>query len=219
MDIFIIKNKKGFSLVEMLISISIFGLLVLAVLGIYLSFNNTQIRTTAAQQLLNDSQYAIELMTKEIRNSSIAIYDPFPLLCDSIISDSASGYFGQCIILEREGGQIFAFTSYDSDPIDTTNPVELLYVLLSCPTGYASCDPIDVNSGSVTALLADSLNNINLDNLLFTITPNADPFTTSGPNKQPKVTIKMTTSYVSGNQSENVNNTIQTTVSSRVYKR
>jgi prepilin-type N-terminal cleavage/methylation domain-containing protein len=208
-----IKNKEGFTLVEVLISMTIFSFLVFAVIAIYIAFNNTQIHTTAGQRLLNDSQYAMELMVKEVRNNAIVFYAPN---CNSVISDDVLGStFNECIILEKENGQIFAFSSYN----DGSGIKKFLYILLDCPGGYANCEDIDVSSGEATELLSADLNNISLDELLFSITPITNPFVAGGPNQQPKVTINMTTSYISDNQNQNVDHTFQTTVSSRIYRR
>jgi prepilin-type N-terminal cleavage/methylation domain-containing protein len=208
-----VENNNGFTLIEILISLSIFSLLVFAVSTIYVAFNNSQIRTSASQQLLNDSQYAIELMAREIRQSSIVNYLPD---CNSLIAPTGK-ILDDCIILEREDGQSFAFTSFK----DTSSSIytDLYYILLDCNDDYSFCEDWKNSYQSYDALLNVTLNNINLDALDFVISPASDPFVSGGSNQQPKVTIKMTTSYASGNNIENVSHIFQTTVSSRVYRR
>lgn len=213
---FITNDSNGFTLVEILISLSIFSLLVFAVSVIYVAFNNSQIRTSASQQLLNDSQYAIELMAREIRKSSIVNYSPDSSWCNGLIAPTGK-VLDYCIILEREDGQSFAFTSFKNYSTDPNT--ELHYILLDCNDDYSLCEEWKNDYRSSDVLLSTTLNNINLDVLDFEISPISDPFVAGGPNQQPKVTIKMTTSYASGNRMENVDHTFQTTVSSRVYRR
>lgn len=218
MNKYSIKNEKGFTLIEMLVSMFIFTLLVFAVIGVYITFNNSQIRTTASQQLLNDSQYAMELMTREIRNNAIVKYSLDNTICNDLIgTGDVDDVFDECIILERPNSQVFAFSSHINTTI--SNDKKLLYVLLNCDATYSNCDAINLSSNSVIEVLSAGLNNININALNFYITPNSDPFVSGGPNQQPKVTISMATSYLSGNRFEQVNNIFQTTVSSRVYRR
>lgn len=213
---FIQNNNEGFTLIEILISLSIFSLLVFAVSVIYVAFNNSQIRTSASQQLLNDSQYAMELMAREIRKSSIVNYSPTSVWCNNLIAPSGK-ILDDCIILEREDGQSFAFTSL-KDAVSSPY-TDLYYILLDCNDDYSFCESWKNNHQSNDSLLNVALNNINLDALDFVISPASDPFVSGGSNQQPKVTIKMATSYASGNNIENVSHTFQTTVSSRVYRR
>ena len=214
-----VKNNQGFTLIEILISLSIFSLLVFAISVIYVAFNNSQMRTTTSQQLLNDSQYAFELMAREIRTSSIVNYSPDPAWCNSVLRTVTTNIwdFEKCIILEKANGQIFALTSFQYNTSDSSS--ELRYITLSnCDEDYI-CDNWQSNSRTYTRLLAPNLNNISLDGLDFYITPSSDPFIEGGDNQQPKVTINMLTSYDDPNKVKNVKHTFQTTVSSRVYKR
>ncbi|MBT4516912.1 MAG: prepilin-type N-terminal cleavage/methylation domain-containing protein [Candidatus Komeilibacteria bacterium] len=215
-----VKDRQGFTLIEILISLSIFSLLVFAVSTIYIAFNNSQMRTTASQQLLNDSQYAFELMAREIRTSSIVYYLPDQTWCESVLNAvGESNVFTNCIVLEKANGQIVALTSFRSG-LSAYLWTELRYVTLNnCVDAYKNCDSWHTNPLAGTILLSPTLNDINIDSLDFHITPTSDPFLSGGPNQQPKVTINMTTSYYDDNKFKNVKHTFQTTVSSRVYKR
>jgi len=214
-----IHHNEAFTLIEILISLSIFSLLVFAVSTIYIAFNNTQIRTAASQQLLNDSQYTIELMAREIRKSSIVNYSPDPAWCNSLIRPAAATtLFDDCIILEREDGQSFAFTTYRAD--SSSLYMDIFYILLDCTDDYSSCDDTWKNDAKAAdKLLGTSFNGISVDSLDFIISPSSDPFVVGGVDQQPKVTIKMTTSYAAANVMENVSHNLQTTISSRVYRR
>jgi prepilin-type N-terminal cleavage/methylation domain-containing protein len=216
------KTGAGFTLIEILISMSVFVLLVFAVSVIYVAFNNSQMRTTASQQLLNDSQYAMELMAREIKNNSIVNYAPDPTWCDDVLNIDNSGdiKFEKCIVLEREDGQIFTFTTYDEDTADPDNGIMLLYVSLNnCVPGESRCDRWLLTPGLFARILSIDLNGISIESLDFEIYPTTDPFVGNLSNQQPKITINMTTTNASQRIIENLKHTFQTTVSSRIYRR
>ena len=65
------QNKTGFTLVEVLVAVSVFAILAILLSVIYVAFTKMQTRTQISQQVLNDSQFTLETMTREIRNSEI----------------------------------------------------------------------------------------------------------------------------------------------------
>lgn len=211
-------NNHGFTLVELLVATFIFGLLVFAIAGIYISFNNSQLRASVEQQLLNDTQYAIDVMAKEIRNSAIVNF-PGNITC-SVLETAVVGGVPDCIILERNDGQSVAFIRHNTP---STGEFRLYYLLLNCNDTYTYCDPIDPSSptdlGEAVPILSPEINNTNITELDFVIQPQFNPYISGGPNQQPKVTINMTTAYISDNQVSKVSHVFQTTVSSRIYKR
>lgn len=220
----IIKNQEGFTLVEMLVATIVFVLMVLAVMGVYLAFNSGQIRTSASQQLLNDSQYAMDLMAEEIRNNEIISFpvQVFGLVdginCSWLLAPIADGGVGGCILLEREDGQTIAYIQQTG----LVDGIPRLYrLLLTCADDYTSCDPIDeVNDpGAYIKILSPEVNSISVQDLDFDLNPQLNPYIAGGANEQPRVTINMRTLYSSTNPTEQVDHIFQTTVSSRVYKR
>ena len=61
------KIKKGFTLVEMLIVVAAFSILITAVIGVFVSSIRTQRYTLASQELLNQTSYAVEYMSRLVR--------------------------------------------------------------------------------------------------------------------------------------------------------
>jgi len=210
----ILKNNQAFTLVEILVATFVLALMVFAVSGVYLAFNSSQIRTNASQQLLNDSQYAIDIMSNEIRNSLIVAF-PGDINCDGVLEPAVGGGVEDCIMLERSDGQAVAFIRHNS----LGGLYEIYYLLLDCVSDYSSCQPVDLDFGDAVLILSPEINNINVVDMNFDITPQFNPYISGGPNYQPKVTISMHTAYNSGNRIENVSHFFQTTVSSRVYRR
>lgn len=60
-------NQGGFTLIEMIIALSIFVLTVLIATNIYLIINNVQRRTLAMQKVQDDVRYLFEAMAQEVR--------------------------------------------------------------------------------------------------------------------------------------------------------
>ena len=59
--------RAGFTLLEMIISIGIFSVLVVASIGIMLNISNAQLKAANVQITQDNIRFALELMTKEIR--------------------------------------------------------------------------------------------------------------------------------------------------------
>lgn len=64
-------NSKGFTLVETLTSLFIFGMMSVALINIFVSGTNTQGRILRNQELMNQSSYALEKMSKAIRMATV----------------------------------------------------------------------------------------------------------------------------------------------------
>jgi len=67
------KNKPsltGFTLLEMIISIGIFSVIVIAAIGITLGISNAQIKSTNIQNIQDNIRFSLELITKEMRTGN-----------------------------------------------------------------------------------------------------------------------------------------------------
>ena len=205
------KSGAGFTLVEVLVAVSIFALLAILLSVIYVSFTKMQTRTQISQQVLNDSQFTLETMAREIRNNEIYEYDPYgddSAACKSVLGDD----YENCLLLLREDGQMIAFT--------TTIDNALLYVLPDCNNDYSICSWALDDYESYTELLSLTINNIKVEDLYFNITPQAgDPFSSASINEHPVVTIRLKTAYNATRSNEAVSHLLQTTIASRIYKR
>ena len=68
----ILKNKKGFTLVEVLVCIALFGIISVALINVFVASIKSQSRIIYSQELLEQSSYVLEYMNSKIR---IAIKD------------------------------------------------------------------------------------------------------------------------------------------------
>jgi prepilin-type N-terminal cleavage/methylation domain-containing protein len=63
---FSFKNQKGFTLVETLVSIALFGIISIFVVGSYLTISALQRATTARQQVASEERFVLDMFGREI---------------------------------------------------------------------------------------------------------------------------------------------------------
>lgn len=63
-------RNRGFTLLEMIISIGIFSVLVVAAIGVTLGISDAQIKAQNIQSILDNIRFSLELITKEMRTGS-----------------------------------------------------------------------------------------------------------------------------------------------------
>lgn len=210
----ILSNRQGFTLLEMLIAITIFSIMVGAVAGIYVSFTKLQARAKAYERLQNDTNYALEFMAREFRAGTVFDYTPNDS-CDPNLIIGLSNPT-ECIALQREDGTLELFTIY------TENGIRALYFITPTINVLTGKYEWATDPKKFSILLAASLDSIVVEpnGFQFKISPTSDPFVDgSSENRQPMITIQLKTKYVGGRTLEMVTQTAQTTISTRVYKR
>ena len=140
-------DQSGFTLLELLLTSFLFVLLLLAISGIYMSFSRVQARANASQKLLNDSQYVLELMAREIRNDVIFDFNPTASACVDLVGAD----YANCILLLKDDGRLIAFAEITG---------ALRYVVLDCDSDYSACtinDYINLLSSSYNSILVQDL--------------------------------------------------------------
>lgn len=195
-------NQSGLTLVEILVAVSIFSLLSVVVSGIYVAFSNAQARATRAQRLLNDAQFALVGMAREIRNNEL--YYGFggmtPAICDTEIDNLS---VESCVFLRKNDGTIVAFAKESG-----VNKLD-----------YLVKDQIN-DTWSVTGFVFnDGDEGVEINSLNFVIEPSTDPSIEGNTNRQPFVMLQVQVNTADTNIYKKVSYNLQTSVSSRVYKR
>ena len=71
MKIKIYKKEKSFTLIEILVSIAVFVLVITAATGIFSSVFQGKQRIVQLKEIEDNGRYALELMSREIRNGTI----------------------------------------------------------------------------------------------------------------------------------------------------
>jgi prepilin-type N-terminal cleavage/methylation domain-containing protein len=100
--------KKGVSLIEMLVAVAVFAITVGAISGIFISAVRTQRRILATQELLDQTSYVLEYMSRALRmakRNSTATAD-----CPHITTDCLSS---ADLNYETSGDQDLRFLNYN----------------------------------------------------------------------------------------------------------
>lgn len=180
------KKNTGFTLIEILVAMSIFVIVMLTIGGIFVSITKTQRKSSIEQRVQAEARYALELLTQEIKGGEI----------DYNAYGGALGSNLQTILnLIRPNGDNVQFRLGD-------NTLKMR-----------------VGGSDQNVLSSD----VKVENLQFYITPLASPFDFGAgvPNEQPRVTISFTVkeAKTTAKAEEKSEMKVQTTVSSRIYRR
>ncbi len=87
------ERRAGFTLVELLVSMAVFGLIIAAVVGVIVSGLRAQLRIIALQRVQDSGRYIIEIATKEIRSSSVNSLPGGPLSLINITNPEGKTFF------------------------------------------------------------------------------------------------------------------------------
>jgi len=190
-------NKKGFTLVEMMVVLAIFSVATVVIIDIFMMASRAERRTLAIQKIQSDARYSLEAMAREIRMDMID-YDYYGGTINEVPS-------GTLALRDQDDNQIIFKKSSENCPVGTTN-----------------CLVVSVDGGTVW----ESITTIGIDilDLKFYIDPTVDPFEpnagfTYDSDNQPRVTIVIVAHGVGGRPDEQQTVYLQTTVSNRIYRR
>lgn len=125
-----LENKnKGFSLLEIIISVALFSMILLAVVSSLLTMNVSNLKTNASSEALENARRALEEITYEIREAK-SIYTPtttanqLSLETTKYLPDGENKTFidfflcGSAVCLKKESETAIALTS---DSVEVTN--------------------------------------------------------------------------------------------------
>lgn len=185
-----VKYQRGYTLVEMLVTVSIFALAFTAIAAIFLGFTTAQSRASNAQKLLNEGNFVFEAIAREVRMHSI------DYTCPGVVyADDKDGICLRSI----DGGESIQF-HYDS--IAKTVSV---------------CKKIGPSQCLVSDWRVLHPDTITVSNFKWHVFPTEDPLRTTDVDKMfhPLVTLQMTIEAGTGRARQEYD--FQTAVTSRAY--
>jgi len=142
--------KKGFTLIEVVVSLAIFSVILLAILSFYFWINYASSKTKAEREVVESARRAVDIISKEIRSAK-SIYSPttsagqLSLETTSYLpsqeTDSYIDFFlcGERICFKKESQDPVAITS------DSVRITSLVFTQLS--TNGKSSVKIDLTAG------------------------------------------------------------------------
>lgn len=226
------KKSAGFTLMEMVVVIAIFSTLILIVLNVFMLAMHAQRQTSNRQQVLANLRYIMETMAQKVRTSEIdyqhygagGIANPTDIL--ALIDQAGNNLqylVGNGVIYQDEGSNSFALTDRDQVIVIKfdfyINPITNPFAEERC-NGAAE---INVCQSILGCTISDDSGGFpgfcrcSDDNECLTNNCESDlclPF-----NFQPRVTIILGFQSAGAKPEEIKTIYLQTTVSSRVYKR
>lgn len=185
------KNKLGFTLIEVLVTVAVFVITMTVSSSIFINVNNLQQQTANMAKLQNEGRYVMEKMSKEIRGRELD-YDAM-----NTAINNTTGETDTLIFKPDEFGEIY----------------EIFFDLAS------NSIKIKINNSDQGVELNSS--EITVEKMQFIITPISDPYADSADitlAAQPRVTIMIV--IKNKNVPEKYQKTLhlQTTISSKIYR-
>lgn len=187
----IIKNKKGLTLLEMIVSVALFSVTMLAATGIFKMVIDGQRDAIASQNIQENMRYAFETIAKEVRTATISNHD-----CESLFNPPVAAANKVYNTTTNGEGDILYFKNKDG----------------VCVAYYLSANVLMIRRGVETAPTTPA--KIKISNLDFQV---VDDLIGAFHSVQPLVTIKMDIEAVGREMHEQAVE-IQTTISSRYYE-
>lgn len=169
------QKSKGFTLVETLVSLLIFGFVSIIMVNIFVSVLNSQRRILQNQELMNSSSYALEYMARAIR------------MAEKDVNGYCTGTPGKNYLPGASDASI-SFLAYDAKT-STYKCTQFLLEGAAVKERKSTTESID----NLQAAQPITSSSVNVSGLTFAVTGNAVP--DSVPPKQPKVTIMIKMSY------------------------
>lgn len=195
-----LQNQLGFTLMEIVVGMAIFSIALISLTDIFLLSQRAQNKLAGETKIQADARFVMEVLAREIRMNMIdyAAIDP---------ADQADPLTLTYLPLQDlEGNTLMFIATSSSSGI--------------CEQGATNCLAVKRNDSAWASITPSGINVVSAK---FNIYPSQDPFSVIannyGANSQPRVTIILTTENIKSRDSESNIQYLQTTVSSRVYKR
>lgn len=186
-----IKNNKGYSLLEMIISVAIFSMVFVMITTIYFSLVDSQRSVVSTQNIQESMKFVFEVIGKEIRNAKKSENS----CIGTLIADEASP---NKVYNTASSGSILYFKNKDDE-----------CVIYSLNNGRFEISRDGGSSMPVTP------NDIYLENLTFQIW---DDDIGAFHARQPSVTFKVDVESSGNKVIHKQKTTMQTTITSRYYE-
>ncbi len=183
-------SGQGFTLVELLVVLAIFGTAMVVIADIFIRINDTSRRVEFGNRIQGELRFAIERVTEAVRTGRIDY-----------------GAYGGTI--PAGGGQALHLLDADGAALSFTLETNQL-----CPASSPQCLVMTSNGRSASL----TPNGVEVEQVLFFVSPATDPFARDArgqflSDEEPRVTIALRLAGAGTHL------TVQTTISSRYYAR
>ena len=191
----------GFTLMEMLVVMGIFAVVLTAASDIFLASNRAQRKTLSMELVQSDARYAMEAIVREVRSGTI---DYSWYAANAPLS--GNGLSSALAIVDGQGDRILFYHSLAAE---------------EC--GHAdSCIMVSLNGGIAQPITPKG---VSVRRASFYVRPTADPYAFDhltglyGSDEQPRATVSLEMDSDSVDPREKVSVFLQTTASTRNFRR
>lgn len=187
----ILHSRRGFTLVEMVIVLGIFLVASTVATSIFVSANKASRKTVGITRVGSDARWAMEKMVEDIRLGTVDYTALAHVTPTNVLP------------LRTIDGQMISYGLSNDRTV--------------CGDAAISCLTVSYNGVSLASMTPKGMN---VRRLNFYVWPSSDPFTdTPTEFGQPRVTIVFETETVTSKKEEQARLSLETTVSTRIYKR
>lgn len=188
----LINNKSGFTLMEMLVSVALYSVAILAATSIFQAVANGQRDAIASQNIQESTRYALEMMSKEIRTAKV---NP---------NDSSCGTANNKIYNQTPGDLTsIYFVNQDNECVTYTFDFSNKSIMVRRVVGGTNYGPVPLTPSGIS-----------INDLKFIIIDNSVGVN----NIQAKVIVSIEVEYKTNKPEQKQTMRIQTTISSRHYE-
>ncbi|MFA5069880.1 MAG: type II secretion system protein [Patescibacteria group bacterium] len=230
-------NKKGFTLLELLVSAAIFSIVLVVGVDLFFTIVKIQKRTSYVQTIQVDARNILENMARVTRNGVIdyTYYaDPKGDGTDSTHNNDKIEFSQlydktnnnkKLVVRDQDNNQYFFQRVTVTESGKARDVIKACTFMVNDATQAAGrcTNPADPNLNTAWEIVTP--NNVKVTNFLIFVQPGANPFILDNnsltylSNEQPLVTIVLHTASTASEKSYQFNSYLQTTVSSRLYLR
>ncbi|MCZ2846343.1 MAG: prepilin-type N-terminal cleavage/methylation domain-containing protein [Candidatus Bathyarchaeota archaeon] len=216
------KKKRGFTLLELLVSVTIFAITIMVGVDLFFTIVKIQRRISYVQELQGDARNLLEEMAREVRLGSIDYeYYTDKAINFSDLRDASTDNNKILVIKDPDDNRSF-FKRVDAGTTLVKNPSRNRFVIKICYIDARSDseDKCDQESNWEIA----TPEGFHVEKFLIFVNPEVNPFELNESyeydfDEQPRVTIILQTESDRKEKAYQIFSRLQTTVSSRLYLR
>lgn len=204
-------NKRGFTLVELIIAMLVFTIFMGAVSTVYISVTRSLRHASEVRKVYAEARYLMDRITQDVRLYTIdyeclngdAGYETITY------SECSSAYAGRFLPLISADGTHRVI--YKFEEVNENWEFSMLELDFDNANGWVAADGY---YGSFQEFTSDA---VSLDDIHFDIYPRQNPYTSGNPPYQPSVHVVVGATSRSAFLPDQLTIILQSTISSRVY--
>lgn len=188
------KQKKGFSLVEMVVAVGLFAIVSVVIAQLFATFSKTQQRAGINQKIQSDARVMLAQISDRIKTSEVdysAYGSAIPVPTDELYLIDENGLS----VVIRKSASDFASTS--------------------CPSAK-STPCLEISEDGGTTFFPMTSENFTVESANFFVSPDTDPGSGGG-TVQPRVTFSLGVRNAAADPALQAPTYVQSTVTTRVY--